>query len=282
MSVQKIIADSGSTKTDWTVGTDGGRLRKWSTEGLNPFYHTDTELIQVIASGMTRNASDEIGLIYFYGAGCHAKDKKHKVKEALHNVYAEAEIHVSDDMHAAALALCGDEPGHVAILGTGANIGYYDGKNIVNQPLSLGFYLGDEGSGAFMGKLFVTRLLRDQLPSEIKDRVLDDLKMSPQEWVGEIYRQPRLNRYLASCTKWIGEYKEVPEVRALILTCFNAFCKNYAVLSGVPKNEQIHFTGSIAYFFKEILEESLQKYGYRLGRVHQNPMQGLIDYHFKF
>lgn len=274
-----LIADSGSTKTDWCLVKQGTILQRIPTKGMNPFFQTESEMEREIGHVLIPLLPEEpIKAVYFYGAGC-TPEKAETVRRALAtHIHADKEITVCTDMLGAARGLCGRQAGIACILGTGSNSCFYDGEKITANVSPLGFILGDEGSGAYLGKLLVSDLLKNQLPAELKEKFLQQYRLTPAEIIDRVYRKPFPNRFLANLSPFIAQHLDHPSLHQLVLNGFKTFIwrnvKQYDY-TGHP----VHFIGSIAFHYQTILKEAAMETGIRLGKIKQSPMQGLIDYH---
>ncbi len=276
-----IIADSGSTKTDWCIGNTKTDCRVVQTSGINPFYQSTGEISQIIAQTLVPQLGDttEFTNIYFYGAGC-TPEKASAVKEALLQSFPQSTALVESDLLGAAHALCGHREGIACILGTGSNSCAYDGVKITSQVSPLGFILGDEGSGAVLGKRLVGDCLKHQLPSALCQEFLKEYGLTPALILDKVYRQPLPNRFLASLTPFLSAHRHVPEIHTLLLSCFtDFFCRN--VMHYDYGQCPVHFTGSIAWYFQKEVKEAAQALGIQTGNILKSPMEGLIDYHFE-
>ena len=278
-----LIADSGSTKTDWCVVEKGKLIQQISTKGTNPFFQSEEEISNEIATALlpqlTTNAFDAV---YFYGAGCGFPDKIAMVHRAIiqHLQVSGDEVEVNTDMLAAARGLCGHEAGIACILGTGSNSCFYNGEEIISNISPLGFILGDEGSGAVLGKLLVGDVLKNQLPSTIKEAFLKQFDLTVPEIIDRVYRQPFPNRFLASLSPFLAQHLDEPAIRTLVLNSFIAFLRRN-VMQYDYKQYPAHFIGSVAHCYKDILQEAAQQTGIQVGKILQSPMEGLIQYHQK-
>ncbi|MDR0833295.1 MAG: ATPase [Candidatus Symbiothrix sp.] len=273
-----LIADSGSTKTDWCVAENGKQVQRMTTKGINPYFQPEEDIVKELQTALLPQLQPAtFDVLYFYGTGC-LPGKIPMMKQALGSQIHAATIEVYSDMVGAARGLAGRNPGIVCILGTGSNSCYYDGKEIVSNVSPLGFILGDEGSGAVLGKLLVGDLLKNQLPTDLKEKFLQQFNLTPGDIIERVYRQPFPNRFLASLSPFLNQNIDVPEVRNLVLNAFKAFLTRN-VKQYDYKNNKVHFIGSIAYHYKDILEEALQDTGMQLGTIAQAPMSGLVEYH---
>ena len=274
-----LIADSGSTTTDWCVILDNTPIKRIGTKGLNPFFQSEEEIQQELTHSLLPQLPEgTIDSVYFYGAGC-TPEKAPTLRRAIaDSLPVVGNIKAYSDMLAAARGLCGREAGITCILGTGSNSCFYDGKEIVNHISPLGFILGDEGSGAVLGKLLVGDILKNQLSPTIKEVFLKQFDLTVPEIIDRVYRQPFPNRFLASLSPFIAQHLEEPGIRQLVLGSFIAFLRRN-VMQYDYTQYPAHFIGSVAHCYKEILQEAAQETGIRIGKILQSPMEGLIQYH---
>ena len=274
-----LIADSGSTKTEWTLCDKGQPIKHIVSAGTNPFFQTMEEIRLVFETEVyPMIANQSIEAVYFYGAGCAFPAQKEMVKQAF-SPFIKGNIEVESDLIGAARSLCGDKPGIACILGTGSNSCLYDGKQIVRQVSPLGFILGDEGSGAVLGKLLVGDCLKRQLPSDLIDQFMRQYDLTPAILLDRVYKKPFPNRFLAGLSPFLREHITHPAIYSLVYNNFRQFfIRNVMSYSGSDK-EPIHFTGSVAYYYKEVLADAAQSLQLTLGKVEQKPMPGLITYH---
>ena len=273
-----LIADSGSTKTDWCVVENGESILRFKTRGTNPFFQTEEEIGKEIEAGLLPSLKGfEPSAIYFYGAGCAFPEKNDMIRRAV-NRYLSVPVEVGSDLLAAARALCGDQPGIACIMGTGSNSCYYDGREIVKNVSPLGFILGDEGSGAVLGKLLIGDVLKDQLPPALKDQFLTQYELTPALIMDKVYRQPFPNRFLAGFSPFIREHLDEPAIWELVTRSFLAFftrnVKQYDYFE-----QPVHLVGSVAWYYQDVLKEIAFDLGIRLVTVARSPMEGLIAYH---
>lgn len=274
-----LIADSGSTKTDWCVALNGTPIQRIGTKGLNPFFQTEEDIQrELTATLLPQLPAGKLDAVYFYGAGC-TPEKAPIIRRAIANsLPVIGNIKINSDMLAAAHSLCGHEAGIVCILGTGSNSCFYNGEEIVDNVSPLGFILGDEGSGAVLGKLLVGDILKNQLPPALKEAFLKQFDLTSPEIIDRVYRQPFPNRFLASLSPFLAQHIEEPAVHSLVLNSFLAFLHRN-VMQYDYKHYPVHFIGSIAYYYKEVLQEAMQQMDLKLGKIFQSPMEGLIQYH---
>lgn len=273
-----LIADSGSTKTDWCMVENGESILRFKTQGTNPFFQTEEEIRQEIEVGLLPELKGlKPSAIYFYGAGCAFPEKNEMIRRAIAR-HLPIPVEVGSDLLAAARALCGNQPGIPCILGTGSNSCQYDGKDIVKNVSPLGFILGDEGSGAVLGKLLIGDVLKDQLPPALKEQFFSRYELTPALIMDRVYRQPFPNRFLAGFSPFIREHLDEPAIWELVTRSFLAFftrnVKQYDCFD-LP----VHLIGSVAWHYQSVLKEIAFDLGIRLATIAQSPMQGLITYH---
>lgn len=275
-----LIADSGSTKTDWCIVEPGTPPRQISTKGTNPFFQSEEEISNEIATALLPRLQARVpDTVHFYGAGCIFPDKIALVRRAItRHLPVKGLVEVSTDMLAAARALCGHSPGIACIMGTGSNSCYYDGQKILSNVSPLGFILGDEGSGACLGKLLVGDILKNQTPLRLKEKFLAHFSLTPADIIDRVYRQPFPNRFLASLSPFLKQNLHEPCLRALVLDNFKSFLKRN-VMQYDYLHHKVHLIGSIAFHYQEILTEASLSTGIQLGTILRSPMERLITYH---
>ncbi len=276
-----LIADCGSSKVDWCVVEAGTVVRQVFTAGINAMLMTKEQIHESISTELMPEIEGyEISRVYFYGAGCLFDHICENVRSAISEcVPTASEIEVQSDLLAAARALCGNEAGIACIMGTGSNSCYYDGNQIVDNVSPLGYILGDEGSGAVLGKLLVGDVLKQQLPKALCEKFLKQYNLDRQKIIEGVYRQPAANRFLASLSPFLCENISEPAVHALVLNSFKAFftrnVANYENYRAMP----VSFVGSIACHYRPVLEEAAAECGVKIGTIIKSPMEGLIKYH---
>ncbi|MFM2293258.1 MAG: hypothetical protein RIS29_3071 [Bacteroidota bacterium] len=274
-----LIADSGSTKTHWCVVDRGIVEKEVFTDGINPFYQSVQDVIGLLHQQLVPKLEGLlVNEIHFYGAGCAFPDKKLIVNQALVRFFSNATISINNDLLGAARALLQHEKGIACIMGTGSNSCYYDGKEIAQNVSPLGFILGDEGSGAVLGKLFVADCLKNQLPEWIRDKFLDEYELTPAIILDRVYKQPFPNRFLAKFTPFLLEHIEEPSIFNLVFDSFDAFLVRNVIQ--YPLEEmKVGFVGSIAWHFRDTLEIVASERDIEVNQIVQSPMEGLIRYH---
>jgi len=272
-----LIADSGSTKTTWSLCKDGKQIKTCTTSGINPFYLEKQEIFRIL-QGESLFLESGIETIFFYGAGC-IPPRVSVVSEALKEYFGIENVNVNTDLLGAARSLCGNQPGIACILGTGSNSCFYDGEKIISNISPLGFILGDEGSGAALGKKLLADILKNQFPEEIKNDFFAQYPQSPAEILENVYRKPFPNRYLAQFAVFLAKHIENPAISKIIDSSFDEFIERNIMQYPECKTNKISFTGSVAYYFRDNLERALERQGLNLGTITQSPMEGLILKH---
>jgi N-acetylglucosamine kinase-like BadF-type ATPase len=273
-----LIADSGATKTDWCLAKNGEVTGRFSSKGISPVFQTGEEIageIKQHAYPVFKDAN--IGAVYFYGTGC-IPEKTALVRDAIRESFPADAIHVYSDLIAAAHSLCGHKPGIACILGTGSNSCQWDGSSVIKQISPLGFILGDEGSGAVLGKHLVSDALKNQLPQGMKEALLDEYNLTPALIIEKVYRQPFPNRFLASLSPFLLKHLCEPGIRRIITRSFSDFFERNVMQYDYKKNK-VNFVGSIAWYFSSPLKEVATEKGIEIGTIAQSPMPGLIDYY---
>lgn len=274
-----LIADSGSTKTHWCLVDKGKVVSEIFTDGINPFYQNELEIIALLDSQLIPELPESnIEQIFFYGAGCSFPEKKLLVSQALVRFFSNAMIEIQSDLLAAARSLFQQDKGIACILGTGSNSCYYDGNEIVQNVSPLGYILGDEGSGAVLGKLLIADCLKNQLPDWIAEKLLDEYKLTPAIILENVYKKPFPNRFLAKFTPFILEHIVEPSIFNLVYDSFDAFLVRN-VMQYPLEDIEVGFVGSIAHYFRETLEIVASERGIVVSEINQNPMDGLVRYH---
>jgi glucosamine kinase len=275
----KLIADSGSTKTEWCL-LNGNKKKLIDTQGLSPYFlnsiQVKTILEKELLPGIKQSLPDEI---FFYGTGCSNPANVKIIKEALKSVFKTSKIAVDHDLMGAAKALCGREKGIACILGTGSNSCYYNGKKIVKNSPGLGYVLGDEGSGAYLGKKVIQYYLYNTFEPDLMDRFKAKFNTSAIEILDAVYKKPLPNRYLAGFAVFLKENRGHYMIENIIEDGFNDFFFNHVYKYRESWTMPVNFIGSIAYGFKDVLKDMCNSYELQLGKVLKNPIEGLIKYH---
>ena len=275
----KLIADSGSTKTEWCL-LNGNKKKLIDTQGLSPYFLNEAQIKAILEKELLPKIKNSIPAeIYFYGTGCSNPNNVRIVKNALRSVFKNSKIVVDHDLMGAAKALCGREKGIACILGTGSNSCFYNGKKIVKNSPGLGYVLGDEGSGAYLGRKVVQYYLYNTFEPDLMDRFKAKFNTNVIEILDAVYKQPLPNRYLASFAVFLKENRGHYMIENIIEDGFNDFFFNHVYKYSESWKMPINFIGSIAYGFKDVLKDMCNSYELQLGKVLKNPIEGLIKYH---
>ena len=269
-----LIADSGSTKTDWVFGDE-----RIHTQGINPFHQDEDTIRGILRDELLPNFESRISnvqSIQFYGSGVRP-ELEEKIQHILKEFFPMAtQIEAHGDLLGAARALCGQKEGIACILGTGANSCLYDGKRIVKNTPPMGYILGDEGSGAVLGISFLNALYKNRLPESIRTAFENETQMTMAQVIERVYRQPMANRWLASLSEFIHQHIDIPAVKDLVIGNFRQFVvKN--IMSYNRPDLPINAVRSIAYYYSEELEEAVKAEGYTLGKVVRSPLDALVE-----
>jgi glucosamine kinase len=276
-----LIADSGSTKTSWRLVDENKKIYHFLTEGLNPYFKSQGEIVDEIkASLLTDFPHDaQVKQVFFYGAGCSSAEKCKLVQDALLQCFPGATTMVSHDILAAARASCGHAEGIVCILGTGSNSCSYDGNKIVNVIGGLGYILGDEGSGAHLGKQLLEAYLNRELPEDLKNEFDKMFHLTKEEIEKRVYEKPQANRFLASFSRFIGQHKQHPYFVKMIEYCLDLFLEKHVCRFPEYKKKPVHFVGSIAYHYSDFLQKASLKHDITIGKILPYPVEELTLYH---
>ena len=271
-----ILADSGSTKCNWLL-VEGDRIRRIKSRGINAALQS-AETIGAILDESFPERIDAVSL-HFYGAGCGERypHQSAQLRELLKQRFGTGRIEIESDLTGAARALAGNRPGIVCILGTGSNSCCYDGRRIVANTPPLGWILGDEGSGAHLGRLLVGNLLKGIYGKELLQRFYEEERLDYDTLIRRVYREPMGNRFLASFTRFIARHPEHTELTELVRGAFRSFVERN--LRNYPSDLGVSALGGVAFHFEEPLREVLAEYGYRTGKITETPDEGLIQYH---
>lgn len=280
LSTMTLIADSGSTKTDWCLAQGGEVVARMATQGINPFYQSDEEITRILQDELMSQwpeAVEDAHDVFFYGAGVRP-EMAARMKRLVGDTTRAAYVEAHGDLLGAARALFGKNEGIACILGTGANSGLYDGTRIVQNTPPLGFILGDEGSGAVMGKRFVADLCKGLMPEGLMQEFKDATHQDVADIINAVYRQPLPNRYLASTTRFIHQHLNVEQVNNLVVDNFRDFFRRNLV-QYQRRDLPVKVIGSIAFHFREQLACAAEMEGFALNGVEQGPMLGLVAFH---
>lgn len=273
----KLIIDAGSTKMEWILLDGDAVVDRFYTKGFNPNYSPIQELSTLLET-------QHIGLpqeVHYYGTGCGSEKNCLMIKEVFQRYYPQAEITVTHDLMAACHALLGHDEGIACILGTGSNSCVFDGENITERAVSLGYLVGDEGSGMHIGREVVKAYFYGFMPEDLRQSFEETYHLELKDFIQHLYHDEQPSKYLASFAQFAGEHQDHPFLHTLVRDCFDAFAKAFLLRYKSCKSMKISFVGSVAYHFQDILKECLEGYGLTMGLVRQTPAEGLVAYYLQ-
>ncbi len=278
-----IIADGGSTKTNWCLLNDEGQKIYFNTEGYNPYFVDGEYVIDSLKKNLPQDLQyDKITEVNFYGAGVHNEEKANELKDAFQVIFHSSKIFVGHDLLAAARALLGKSKGFAAILGTGTNTCIYDGEDVSVQIDSGAYILGDEGSGCYIGKKLLLDYLRNYMPEAVRANFWETYKLTPDDIQENVYSKPLANRFCAQFSKFVYDNTaNIEYTHNLVKSSFNDFFKN--LVSHYPNYQdyELNCIGSVAYNFRNVLEEVATEWGMKLGKLIRSPIDDLVKYHIE-
>ncbi|MCF0164382.1 MAG: ATPase [Bacteroidales bacterium] len=274
----QLIADSGSTKVDWRAILDDGTVKKIATEGINPVFLSEEAIIDILEKNLVPEIGKGVDKVWFYGAGVLPGEPTDKLKACFKKVFPNSETNASSDILAAARALCGKKAGIACILGTGANSCFYDGETATSNVKAGGFILGDEASGAYLGKKLISDFIKGLLPKAIEQEFVKRYNLDYLAIVQKVYKEPLPSRFLASFSPFIYEFRNHPHIATLLKTSFDEFLRRNIIHYDYRRYD-VNFVGSIAYYYKDILEKCVMANGMRMGKVLKGPIDGLVEFH---
>lgn len=278
-----IIADGGSTKTNWCLLDDNQKKIYFNTEGYNPYFVGSDYIVNSLKKGLPQDLPlDKIKEVNYYGAGVHNQEKAQIVEDAFRVLFPNAKIEIGHDLLAAARALLGKEAGFAAILGTGTNSCIYDGDKITHNINSAAYILGDEGSGSYIGKKLLTDFVRELMPADVAEVFYNTYKMSADEIMDSVYTKPLANRFCASFSKFVYDNNvNIEYTRKIVDDSFEAFFAN--LVSKYPNYKDYTFNciGSVGYNFRNVLEEKATQYGMKVGKILRSPIDDLVKFHIE-
>ena len=283
----KLIIDSGSTKAAWVATPPSPTLPTCcvTTTGINPVRDDESKISEIVDSAIRKMTAQSISFtaadvneIWFYGAGCidPYSNAVHRVLRALFP--SACDISVESDLLGAARALCGHDEGIACILGTGSNSCLYDGRDIVANVSPLGWILGDEGSGAVLGRTLVGDLMKGQLSASLRDEFLEHFHLTQQTIIEAVYRQPQPNRFLASLVPFLTDHRDDPGIHSLLVTAFRSFLRRNVASYG-RSDLEVGFVGGIAYQFENELREATDEEHFVVGLILRNPIDKMVAFH---
>jgi N-acetylglucosamine kinase-like BadF-type ATPase len=278
-----IIADGGSTKTNWCLVTEEGKKVYFNTEGYNPYFAPTDYIIKSLQESLPIDLEkDQITEVNYYGAGCSTPEMRKIVEDAMKVVFNKSRIYIGHDLLAAARALLGTTEGFAAILGTGTNTCIYDGKDVVHNIDSGAYILGDEGSGCYIGKKLLTDYLRGYMPEAVRKNFWETYKLTPDDINEQVYTQPRANRFCASFSKFVYDNNvHIEYSRNLVRTSFEDFFRNLVTHYPNYQNYTFNCIGSVGYNFRNVLEEVVTENGMVIGNIIRSPIDNLVKFHLE-
>ncbi len=277
-----VIADGGSTKTNWCLINEAGRKIHFNTEGYNPYFakqdYIENSLRTTLPDSLDASKLEEV---YYYGAGCSTDGNKKIVADAMQKVFVNAQINVDHDLLASCRALLGDEPGFAAILGTGTNTCLYDGKGIALNIDSLGYFLGDEGSGSNIGKRLLADYMKGFMPKGLSENFFNIYGLTNEDIFDNIYNKPLPNRFCASFSKFLYDFKTVYQeyTEDVVDTAFSAFFEKLVIHYPNYNKHLLNVVGSVGYSFRDRLSVVADKYEMGVGKIIRSPIDDLVEYH---
>ena len=277
-----LIAESGSTKTDWVLVSDNNDITYFKTIGFNPFFHSSDFIHnEIVSNSDFYEKTKDVTNVFFYGAGCSSNKMNNIIKSGLSTVYKSADILVDHDLLACALATYQDEPAISCILGTGSNSCFYDGKTLREEVPAIAYVLGDEGSGSYYGKKLLRDYLYNKLPSEIKLNLEEEYKISKDSIFENVYTKPHANVYLASFMRFVSNHYHTDYVKDMIQHGMSEFIKIHVCCYPEHKHVKSHFIGSISKIFEKELLIAAKEHDVIIGDIIRKPVENLVKYHIK-
>lgn len=274
-----LIADSGSSKTDWRVINERGEITQFRSVGFNPFYQTPAQMEEGMRTKEMIALQGKIEKVYFYGAGCTSPKNKIVVAQTINRILDNVTVDVDHDLMAAARATCGHLPGIACILGTGSNSGDYDGEKIISNRPSPGYLLGDEGGGSYIGRRFLQDFIYDDMPVDIREQVIEEFQLTNLVIQENVYQKPFPNRYMASFCNFISRYKSDPYCYLLYYNGFKDFFSRHVMRYESYLLKPVNFVGSIAFHNSDILRKVATDLGIQVNIILETPIAGLTLYH---
>ena len=270
-----LIIDCGSTKAEWALLNDGKEVSRFVSDGFNPNFCSEDIICKVIEKSLKNIDNQCVKNVYFYGSGCGSEANQDKVKAVFEKLLKNAEIKVYPDSLGACHALFGNNPGIACILGTGSNACAYDGEKITQSVVSLGFMIGDEGSGCHIGKRIVHDYFLGLMPDDLRVKFDEKYHLNRDSFLKHVYQGEQPSRYLAEFSKFASENIDNQYIKKIVGGCFEEFLS----LSLKFSSTEIGFVGSIAYAFQPILLQVLEKHHLKCSKILKNPMDGLIEFY---
>jgi N-acetylglucosamine kinase-like BadF-type ATPase len=277
-----LVADSGSSKADWILTLSDTETIPFRTSGINPFFLSEKEIIKIFQNTPEiQPYTDQVKEIYFFGAGCSSPDRREHISNALSKIFKNAFVSVDIDIIASIYATAGNSKGICCIIGTGSNITYFDGSKIHESKHGLGYILGDEGSGTWLGKQLITSFLYGKMPADLSDSFNKNYKIDKESIIKHVYQQPAPNFYLASFSPFLSEHIDHPFIVDILKKGFSEFIETNIKSYPDYKDQTCHFVGSIAYHFSDILKELCIANEIKVGKILKHPIEELSRFILK-
>lgn len=276
-----LVADSGSSKTDWMVYSPEQTLA-FTTQGINPYFVNANDVVKILSKNKELSAyANEIKEVYFFGSGCSTPDKHEIISNGLSAFFTNAYISVDHDLIGSAYATCGDKKGLTCILGTGSNISYFDGENLQPTRHGLGYVLGDEGSGTYFGRKILVSYLYKTMPSDLSALFAAQFEVDKDIVIENIYRKPFPNAYLATFSRFMIANKKHPFIQKILHDGFQEFIDTNVKDYKEYKTLDCNFVGSISFYYQDELRAVFTANNIKVGKVLQKPIEGIFDYILK-
>ncbi|WP_235969817.1 N-acetylglucosamine kinase [Pedobacter planticolens] len=276
-----LVADSGSSKTDWMAYSPNHTI-KFSTQGINPYFVNAQDVVKILSKNKDISAyANMMKEVYFFGAGCSSPDKHETISNGLSTFFPNAFISVDHDLIGSAYATCGDKKGLTCILGTGSNISYYDGTSVHAGKHGLGYVLGDEGSGTYFGRKVLVSYLYNTMPEELSKAFAKDFEVDKDSVITNIYQKPFPNSYLAAFSRFMVGHKTHPFIQQILKDGFQEFIDTNIKDYKTYKTLECHFVGSIAFYYQDELRAVFAENNIKVGKVLQKPIEGIFEYILK-
>ncbi|MDC0104594.1 hypothetical protein OAJ52_01295 [Bacteroidia bacterium] len=276
-----LVADSGSTKCDWILIDSQSNQHKTNSMGFNPFFH-DADLVysKLMENELFIEYRNRVSEVYFYGAGCSSEARNRIIANGLKRVFSSAEtVLVDHDLKGAALSTSQGDTGISCILGTGSNSCYFDGTKVIEKVPALGYILGDEGSGSYFGKILLSEWLYHRMPAELAEDFAKEYNLTKEGIFEAVHHKADPNVYLASFSPFISKHLDHPYFREMVYDGLDKFVNIHVLCYDNYKDVPVHFVGSIAYYFKEVLQKVAIKYSFTVGKIEKRPVEPLTQYH---
>lgn len=274
-----LVADSGSSKTDWIVNTEDEQVIQFSTKGINPFFINEKEIARIFSQDAAiKKYAEQATEVYFFGEGCTTPDKREQVSNGLSTVFRNAFVNVENDAIGSAYATCGDDSGFTCVLGTGSNIAFYNGSEVEYGRHGLGFIIGDEGSGAWFGKRLIVAYLHEKMPKDLRVRFTETFNVDRETVIYNVYQRPLPNIWLSNFAPFLSANRGNDYIENIIYEGLDLFVTSHVMLYPDFKNFPCHFVGSIAWNFRDVLEKICKKHHIKVGKIMAHPIVELSRY----